>query len=66
MKFRLSQWLDTSNKDAEEWPIMYGIQANKCDGKGWANVAEDGEPLLFNTPEAAGEKLKELRARYAA
>jgi len=66
MKFRVSQWLDSSNLDVEEMPIVYGIQANKGNGNGWVHVAKDGEPLFFDTPEAAGEKLDELKARYAA
>lgn len=66
MKYRVSRWLDTSNLDAEELPVVYGIQANQGDGKGWVHVAESGEALFFDTPEAAGEKINELKANYEA
>lgn len=64
MKFRVSQWLDTSRDDVEEYPILYGIQANKEDGSGWIHLAEDGEPMCFDTPGKAGEKIKELERRF--
>ena len=66
MKFRISQWLDTSNFDVEELPVVYGIQANKDDGKGWRNVAADGVPMFFDTLEAAGEKMEDLKAKHDA
>jgi len=66
MKFRVSQWLDTNNLDVKESPIVYGIQVNRGDGSGWLHVAENGEQLFFQTPEAAVEKVDELEARYEA
>lgn len=63
MKFRISQWGDFSNPDAEEIQTVYGIQANK--GDGWKHLAKDGEPLLFDSLEEAGNKLEELRAQYS-
>jgi len=61
MKFRVSQWVDTSNFDVEELPIRFGVQANK--GDGWRHVAENGEPLLFETAEDAARKISKLRER---
>lgn len=64
MKFRVSQWLDTSNKEAHEFPVVYGIQANN--GNGWQHAAENGQALMFDTAKAAALKIKELRKRYPA
>jgi len=59
MKYRISQWLDTSDDDAEEYPILYGIQANN--GRGWCHSYEDGEPLIFKTAKEAQSKIEALR-----
>lgn len=64
MKFRISQWLDTSDDEAEEYPIKYGVQAHQ-DGQ-WKHCHEDGEPLIYDTPEEAGTKMAELKERLAA
>ena len=65
-KLRVSQWIDTSRNDVEEFPILYGIQANKSDGRGWAHCYENGKALLFDTPEEAGEKIKQIRKQWGA
>lgn len=59
MKYRISEWLDTSDDNAEEYPTLYGVQAN-C-GDGWQHCHEDGEPLIFSTSEKAQAKILELK-----
>ena len=65
MKYRVSQWLDTSRMDLEELPIKYGIQGNKEEGKGWQHMAEDGKALIFDSSDEAAAKIKELQAKAA-
>lgn len=64
MKFRISQWLDTSDMDVNELPVVYGIQVNKGDGLGWHHLAIDGEAAIYGTMQEADDKLKELRRQY--
>jgi len=64
MKFRVSQWLDTSDDNARTYPTVYGIQCNN--GNGWQHVAEGGKALFFETAKAASEKITELEKRYCA
>ncbi|BBL69704.1 hypothetical protein [Methylogaea oryzae] len=66
MKLRISQWLDTSDEDAENFPVVYGIQINNGDGKGWLHCHENEKPLWFDTPEAESAKIAEIRAAHNA
>jgi len=59
MKFRISQWLDTSDDNIEEYPTLYGIQANN--GNGWQHCHMDGEPLIYSTLEEADKKIESLK-----
>ena len=59
MKYRISQWLDTSDDNAEEYPILYGIQGNV--GNGWQHCHMNGEPLIYSTHEEAANKIKSLK-----
>lgn len=63
MKFRISQWLDTSDDNAEEYPTLYGVQANK--GNGWQHCHNNGEPLIFKTIEETESKIAALRGMAA-
>ena len=60
MKFRKHDWLNTSTKE-----IIYSIQGNAGDGRGWISVKEDGRPLFFYDEVKRNNKLKELRKEYA-
>ncbi len=56
MKFRVSQWLDTSDMDVNELPVVYGIQVNKVDGRGWHHLAiAGGEDELRKIMNSTGE-----------
>ena len=63
MKFRISQWLDTSDDNAEEYPTLYGVQANR--GNGWQHCRKDREPLIFKTEEEAHLHVRALRGMFA-
>ncbi|WP_353327603.1 hypothetical protein [Chitiniphilus shinanonensis] len=58
--FRVSQWLDTSDDEAEQFPIVYGIQRNV--GSRWVHCCEGSEPLFFETLDAASAKCDALNA----
>ena len=62
MKFRISQWLDTSNDDVTEYPILFGIQANN--GNGWAHCHSNGEPLIDAALVDMGKAWKEAIPGY--
>ena len=64
MKFRITQWLDTSNMAADILPVLHGVQANN--GGGWAHCHEDGKPLIYKSLEEASAKMDELRERFKA
>lgn len=57
--YRKHDWLDTKTNTPK-----YGIQAKAVDWEvRWLHCAEDGKPLLYDTPEERDAKLKELRRR---
>ena len=58
MKYRISQWLDTSDDNAEEYPTLYGVQGNN--GNGWQHCHSGGEPLIFKTSKEAKQKIDEI------
>lgn len=64
MKFRVSEWLDTSDDNAKTYPTVYGIQCNI--GNGWQHVSEEGKVLFFDTAKSASEKIADLQTRYCA
>lgn len=64
MKFRISQWLDMSDDEAEEYSIKYEIQVHQ--DKQWKHCHDDGKPLIYDTPEEAGTKMTELKEKLAA
>lgn len=59
MKYRVSQWLDTSNLKVESLPIRYGVQAN-VDGE-WKHCHRDGEALIFKTTNEAKACIAKLQ-----
>ena len=61
IKFRMSQWMDTSDDNAKEYPMLYGVQANM--GNGWRHCHEDGEALIFDNMKEADKKIDELRLK---
>lgn len=64
MKFRVSEWLDTSDDNAKTYPTVYGIQCYI--GNGWKHLAAEGKILFFDTAKAASEKIADLQKRYCA
>lgn len=60
MKYRVSQWLDTSDLNAKSVPIRYGVQA-KEDGV-WKHCHRDGDPLIFKTTNEAKACIAELES----
>lgn len=54
-RFRSHNWIDTRTMQP-----MFGIQGRHSEG-GWAHVARDGKPLLFDTEQARNDALRELR-----
>ena len=63
MRFRVSQWLDTSDDNAKTYPIVYGIQIKI--GSKWQHVTENGEALIFKTAKEAGDKIEKIEADWA-
>jgi len=63
MKFRVSQWLDTSKLDAEEFPEKYGVQV-KVNGR-WIHVSNDDGILIFDSSNEAAAKKAELEQKFA-
>lgn len=61
-RYRISQWLDTSDENAESYPVVYGVQIYHS-GK-WRNCSEDGKPLFYSSAEGAQQKIKELKAEH--
>lgn len=58
-KYRISQFLDTSDDTAESYPILYGVQVYH-NGK-WHNCCEGSTPLLYSEVEQAAAKIAELK-----
>lgn len=67
-KYRVSQWIDTSEESMRKprVTILYGVQTQRLRAGAWMNVAKDGEPMFFDTLDKAAAACRELSNAHQA
>jgi hypothetical protein len=63
-KYRVSQWLDTSEESMSkpEADIVFGVQTQRFKGGAWMHVSQNGKALFFKTDEDATKACESLLA----
>jgi hypothetical protein len=62
-KYRLSQWIDTSEEamNQPQAAIIYGVQTKRERGGPWLHCAMGTKPMHYDTLDKASEAIKALR-----
>jgi hypothetical protein len=64
-KYRIDQWLDTSEKALRKktLPIRYGVGVKPSASAAWAHGANSKGPLIFDSADKAQAVIHRLRAK---